>query len=93
MLSRCKKIVYNEKRVQGLFSNTCGAWCLFFLLYRSKGYSMNKIVKSMSDKDMVVWMINILAVDWDRYAEHNSFIRNNQITKIRYKNENKEDFV
>ncbi len=92
MYSRCKKIVHNKKKLQGLFSNTCGAWCLYFLLYRSRGYSMNRIVKRINDKDMLSWMVNILAVNRDVYVGNN-FVRNNQITKIRYKNVNKEDFV
>ena len=53
---------------------------------------MKQIVERMNDKDMLSWMLNVLAVDRDRYAEHNTFVRNNQ-TKIRYKNVNKEDFV
>lgn len=44
LLTKCKKIIYNQKRVQGNLSTTCGLHCLFFCLKRARGYSANQIM-------------------------------------------------
>ena len=36
--------IYNNKTVQSLFSTTCGHYCVYFILYRCRGYSMHDIV-------------------------------------------------
>ena len=38
--------IWNSTRVQPLFSNKCGLFCLYFVYYKSRGYSMTDIVKS-----------------------------------------------
>ncbi len=44
------KTRYNRKRVQGLFSSTCGAHCIYFLYHRNKGTPMHHVIKNMNDK-------------------------------------------
>ena len=35
---------YNGKRLQNLFSSTCGQYCIFYTIYRNRGHSMHDIV-------------------------------------------------
>lgn len=41
-----KQIAYNCKRLQSTNSSTCGLFCLYFLYYRIRGYSFEKILES-----------------------------------------------
>ena len=43
-----KEWVYNNKTLQSLFSATCGHYCVHFVLYRCRGYSMRDIVSRFS---------------------------------------------
>ena len=43
-----KEWVYNDKTLQSLFSTTCGHYCVYFVLYRYRGYSMRDIVSRFS---------------------------------------------
>ena len=43
-----KTWIYNDKTVQSLFSTTCGHYCVYFILYRCRGYSMRHIVSRFS---------------------------------------------
>ena len=40
--------IYNNKTVQSLFSTTCSHYCVYFILYRCRGYSMHDIVSRFS---------------------------------------------
>ena len=40
--------IYNNKTVQSLFFTTCGHYCVYFILYRCRGYSMRDIVSRFS---------------------------------------------
>ena len=95
LFTRCRKIVNNKKQVQGLFTNVCGGHCMYFLFHRSRGSSMNEIVKQMNDKDIVSWMIMTSPVNRRQYSDFiNSPPQKNQTTKMMYKNVNvnQEDF-
>jgi len=35
----------NNKKLQSIYSNVCGQFCLFYLYYRHKGYTMHEIEK------------------------------------------------
>ena len=43
-----KDWVYNNKTVQSLFSATCGHYCVHFILYHCRGYSMRDMVSRFS---------------------------------------------
>jgi len=45
-----KKYVFyqNKKRLQSLYSNVCGQFCIFYLFMRYDGYSLNDIEKMFS---------------------------------------------
>ena len=43
-----KTWIYNDKTVQSLFSTMCGHYCVYFILYRCRGYSMHYIVSHFS---------------------------------------------
>ena len=40
----CKTWLYNKKCLQGIFSTTCGHYCLFYILHRARGVSLRVIV-------------------------------------------------
>lgn len=53
---------YNPVTLQGLFTTVCGHYCLFFLLLRCKGLSMNDILQlfpstRMGDNDGFVYAV------------------------------------
>jgi len=36
--------IYNKKRLQGTFTAVCGQYCIFYLINRSKGHTLQAIV-------------------------------------------------
>ena len=48
MVRYSKEWVYNDETLQSLFSTTCGHYCVYFVLYRCRGYSMRDIVSGFS---------------------------------------------
>ena len=55
-----KSFVYNTKRVQGLFSTTCGNYCGVYLYHRSKGLSFKKFLDLFSNENFQENDVNIL---------------------------------
>lgn len=47
--SKTRKCFYNPRIVQGLFSETCGVYCIFVLRQLSENVSWRKILKSFSN--------------------------------------------
>ena len=49
---------HNGKRLQGLLSTTCGHYCVYYLLHRCRGYSMEEITgrfgNDLRDNDRAV---------------------------------------
>ncbi len=45
-----KPYIYNSKQLQYPLNTSCGQWCLFFIYFSSRGYSMKKIFNSFSSK-------------------------------------------
>jgi len=43
-----KRWTYNQKTLQSLFSATCGHYCIYFILFRSRGHSMQSITSRFS---------------------------------------------
>ena len=39
------KLIYNKKKIQNSASINCGKFCLLFLLLRTRGFTMKKIIK------------------------------------------------
>ncbi len=44
------KLIYNKKIIQNSLSINCGKFCLLFVLLRSRGFTMKKIVKFFVNK-------------------------------------------
>ena len=42
-------IVYNNRPLQGLFSNVCGQYCLYYCYFKARGYAMNDILSIFSN--------------------------------------------
>ena len=42
--------IWNERQIQGVISKFCGHYCIFYCLYRSRGFDARKIVR-MFTKD------------------------------------------
>ena len=42
--TQCTMWKFNEKQLQGLTSQVCGHYCIFYLLHRCRGLSMDTIV-------------------------------------------------
>ena len=40
---------WNKRKIQSSWSTVCGQYCIFYLYYKSRGYSMNKIVNMFTD--------------------------------------------
>ena len=47
---------YNKTELQLLFSNACGFYCVYYILHRVRGYSMDEIINVLkrSDGDFIV---------------------------------------
>ena len=43
-----KRIVQNRHQIQSNFSNTCGNFCVYYLLHRVRGWSMTSILKDFT---------------------------------------------
>ena len=41
--------VYNKKQLQHVWSATCGQYCIYYIYYKCKGYSLQKIIKHFTD--------------------------------------------
>ena len=46
------QLFYNQRRVQGPLSSTCGHYCLYFLLLRARGVSSEDIIKRLGPEPM-----------------------------------------
>ena len=40
LTNNCKKIIFNNKRIQSLFSNKCGQYCLVYSYFKGKNKSL-----------------------------------------------------
>lgn len=51
-----KTYKYNDIPLQLLFSNACGFYCVYYILHRCRGYSMEEIIHILkrSDGDFIV---------------------------------------
>lgn len=45
------KIKYNNTQLQSLFSTTCGAYVIFYIMHRARGFSMESIVNMFDSRD------------------------------------------
>lgn len=54
----CTSWTFNETRLQGLTSHVCGQYCIFYLLHRCRGFSLETIVhmfgQCFEDNDVLV---------------------------------------
>ena len=46
-----ENVVYNCVGLQHLFSNACGFYCVYYLLQRARGQSMEEIIDTLRKKD------------------------------------------
>ena len=61
--SRFTHYKYNKKQVQGAFSTTCGAHCIYFLYKRALGETMKKITRHLNDKHVTRFIDNLYSPD------------------------------
>jgi len=58
MNTHCTLWTWNEKQLQELTSHVCGHYCVFFLMQRCRGLTMNTIVnmfgQNLQDNDVLV---------------------------------------
>lgn len=47
-----KKYEFNRKRLQNIFSTTCGQWCLFFIYFAHKKFTLKEMFKHFSHKHL-----------------------------------------
>lgn len=54
----CTSWIFNNKQLQALTSHVCGQYCIFYVLHRCRGLSMQTIVhmfgKNVQDNDVLV---------------------------------------
>ena len=60
---RNKRYITNRKQVQGLFTATRGAHCIYYLFHRAKGYSMRQIVKNQCDNKATHFINSVYSPD------------------------------
>jgi hypothetical protein len=44
---------WNQRTVQGLMSSACGQYCVYYLVFRCRGWPMQQIVNSLPNKPFV----------------------------------------
>ena len=52
------KLIYNKKKIQDSLSTNCGKFCLLFVLLRTRGLTMKKIIKFFVNKKYNDLLIN-----------------------------------
>ena len=82
-LEKRGKYTWNKIQTQGVFSATCGAHCIFFLFHRSKGFSMQDIVKKADDKTVTDFVNNIYS-PYDEFDDLDNIVLANQTSTISY---------
>ena len=53
LIARGPRFLYNTKRVQAYFSDTCGLYALFFCYFRCRGFKFREIIDMFSDNLLV----------------------------------------
>ena len=49
----CINWTYNDRQLQNILSTVCGAYCVFFAIYKSYGHDMHRIVCAFTDNTMI----------------------------------------
>ena len=49
---------YSDKRTQPINSSLCGIYCLYFAYFKCKGFSMERIIKSMTRASKVLKVVH-----------------------------------
>ena len=49
----CINWTHNDRQLQHIFSNLCGAVCNFFAIYKSYGHDMSRIVGAFTDSPII----------------------------------------
>ncbi len=86
--SRCKKIICNRKKIQSEFTSNCGGYCIYYLFYKTRQYSMKDITKNLNDKKINQFINSLYSPNNEKF--HSDVIYNstsyNQICKKMYQN-------
>ncbi len=80
-LSKRGQYKFNTKQTQGVFSTTCGAHCIFYLYYHSKGFTMEEIVKQANDKSVIDFINRLHSPDED-FSELLNQMKANQSSEM-----------
>lgn len=62
----CQQWTYNRRTLQSLTTAVCGEYCVYYLLHRARGVSMNAIVKRFSsspinnDQDVYQYVMKLM---------------------------------
>ena len=49
----CINWTYNDRQLQNILSTVCGAYCVFFAIYKSYGHDMHRIVCAFTDNTII----------------------------------------
>ena len=49
----CINWTYNDRQLQHILSTLCGAYCVFFAIYKSYGHDMHRIVCAFTDNTII----------------------------------------
>jgi hypothetical protein len=52
-LPQVLKTVHNKTQVQGDYSRVCGNYCIYFLYYRSHGYTLKQIIQRLKTRTLL----------------------------------------
>ena len=50
----CNKIFYNKKQLQTNKSVYCGIYCILYLLFKCRGYSLKKFLKNFNSQKIMI---------------------------------------
>ena len=53
MDKHCINWFYNDRQLQHILSSLCGAYCIFFAIYKSYGHDMHRIVCAFTDNTII----------------------------------------
>lgn len=56
--NNCETYVYNNKQLQNAHTTVCGQMCIYFLVWRARGFSFKEIINSMINDEFVTGFVN-----------------------------------
>ena len=80
----CNEWGFNSRKLQSDWSAVCGEYCLFYLYQRSRGHSLNKIVRVFNNNTLINdAMVSQFVKNHFKVIDNRLHVNHNQISKKR----------